>query len=387
MPNVGSFFATAIGNIKKQESIREAHAVYSLLIDHLSTAVLQLNNKLEIEYLNPAAEMLLAVSRRRIYGNDLGAAFREDENSIDALYSAIQSGHPFTKREAEIERSNGKKLFCDYTVTPVMGTSNDTESIIIEVYPRDRMKRISQEDEILANHESSKELVRGLAHEIKNPLGGIRGAAQLISRAFTDEALNDYTQVIIEESDRLRDLVDRLLGPRQLPKIKSLNIHKVIERVRQLISVETDNQIKLIRDYDPSIPDLVGDESQLIQALLNITRNAMQALMEDESNEDKTIRIVTRTLRQFTIGSKRHRLVCKVSIIDNGPGIPDAILKTLFYPMVSGRADGTGLGLSIAQSVIHQHHGIIECNSYPEKTEFNILIPIETTVQEQEKHS
>lgn len=361
--------------------------MYSLLIDHLSTAIIQLNNKLEIEYLNPAAEMLLAVSRRRIYGNDLSFAFRESEDSISALYSAIETGHAFTKREAEIERINLKKLFCDYTVTPIMGTSNTTESLIIELYPRDRMKRISQEDEIIANHESSKELVRGLAHEIKNPLGGIRGAAQLISRAFTDEALNDYTQVIIEESDRLRDLVDRLLGPRQIPKNKPLNVHKVLERVRQLISVETENKIALIRDYDPSIPDLVGDESQLIQALLNITRNAMQALMENQDGQQKTIRMVTRTLRQFTIGSKRHRLVCKISIIDNGPGIPESIMKTLFYPMVSGRADGTGLGLSISQSVVHQHHGIIECNSHPQHTEFNILIPIETSVQTQEKNT
>lgn len=375
------FLQLLLKEIIKAGVNREALSVYSLLIDHLSTAVVQLNDKLEIEYLNPAAEVLLAVSRRRIYGSDIGAAFRENEESIQALHAAIESGHPFTKREAEIESSNNRKLFCDYTVTPIMGTSNDTESLIIELYPRDRMKRISQEDEIIANHESSKELVRGLAHEIKNPLGGIRGAAQLISRAFTDEALNDYTQVIIEESDRLRDLVDRLLGPRQLPKNKPLNIHKVIERVRQLISVETDNQIELIRDYDPSIPNLIGDESQLIQALLNITRNAMQALMDDEENQHKTIHMVTRALRQFTIGSKRHRLVCKISIIDNGPGIPDAILKTLFYPMVSGRADGTGLGLSIAQSVIHQHHGIVECNSYPKKTEFNLLIPIETTVQ------
>ncbi len=361
--------------------------MYNSLIDHLSTAVILLNEDLKIEYLNPAAEMLLAVSRRRIYGHSLESAFREDKDSTQALESAVESGHPFTKREAEIECNNNRKLFCDYTVTPIMGTSSFIESLIIEVYPRDRMKRISQEDEIIANHETSKELVRGLAHEIKNPLGGIRGAAQLISRAFTDEALNDYTQVIIEESDRLRDLVDRLLGPRKLPQNKPLNIHKVIERVRQLISVEADNQVELVRDYDPSIPELIGDESQLIQALLNITKNAMQALMEDQNTERKTIHMVTRALRQFTIGSKRHRLVCKISIIDNGPGIPEAIMKTLFYPMVSGRADGTGLGLSIAQSVIHQHHGIIECNSYPHNTEFNILIPIETSAHDQEKQA
>lgn len=360
--------------------------MYSLLIDHLSTAVVQVNRELIIEYLNPAAEMLLAVSRKRIYGQDLGAAFREDEESINSLYAAIESGHPFTKREAEIEQANGKKLFCDYTVTPIMGTINSTDSLLIELYPRDRMKRISLEDELIANHQTSKELVRGLAHEIKNPLGGIRGAAQLISRAFTDEALKDYTQVIIEESDRLRDLVDRLLGPRQLPKNASLNIHRVIERVKQLIQVESDGQIEIIRDYDPSIPEIIGDESQLIQALLNVTRNAMQALLEQEDNDYKQIRLVTRALRQFTIGAKRHRLVCRISIIDNGPGIPESLLKTLFYPMVSGRADGTGLGLSISQSIIHQHNGIIECQSHANKTEFNILMPIETAVQGKEEN-
>lgn len=357
----------------------------SLLIDHLSTAVVQVNRELIIIYLNPAAEMLLAVSRKRIYGQSLDSIFRENEKSVKSLFSAIESGHPFTKREAEVKRANGKKLFCDYTATPVIGSINTTSSLVIELYPRDRMKRISLEDELIANHQTSKELVRNLAHEIKNPLGGIRGAAQLISRAFKDEALKDYTQVIIEESDRLRDLVDRLLGPRQLPKTKPLNIHRVIERVKQLIQVESDGCIEIIRDYDPSIPDIIGDESQLIQALLNVTRNAMQALLEQDNNNHKEIRLVTRALRQFTIGSKRHRLVCKISIIDNGPGIPESILKTLFYPMVSGRADGTGLGLSISQSVIHQHDGIIECQSQLQKTEFNILMPIETVVPGKEK--
>ncbi|MCZ2723617.1 nitrogen regulation protein NR(II) [Marinomonas sp. 15G1-11] len=354
--------------------------MHNVLIDHLSTAVLQLNLELRIEYLNPAAEMMLAISRRRIYGHKISQAFFEDDDSINSLKSAIKSGYPFTKREADITLPNGKKLLLDYTVTPIMGSTNSTESILIELYPRDHMKRISQEDELIVNHQTSKELVRGLAHEIKNPLGGIRGAAQLISRAFKDEALKDYTQVIIEESDRLRDLVDRLLGPRQLPQNKELNVHKVIERVNQLISVEAEERLTIVRDYDPSIPNLIADESQLIQALLNITRNAMQALLEDDQTIDKQITIVTRALRQFTIGTKRHRLVCCISIIDNGPGIPEPLLKTLFYPMVSGRPDGTGLGLSIAQSIVHQHNGLIECNSEQHKTEFNIYLPIETIV-------
>jgi len=354
--------------------------VHNVLIDHLSTAVLQLNRDLQIEYLNPAAEILLEISRRRIYGQKISQAFFENEGSLAALESAVISGYPYTKRETEILLPTGKKLLLDYTVTPIMSL-NSTDSLLIELYPRDHMKRISQEDEFIATHQTSKELVRSLAHEIKNPLGGIRGAAQLISRSFKDEALKDYTQVIIEESDRLRDLVDRLLGPRKLPETEALNIHKVIERVNQLITVESEKQLTILRDYDPSIPDIVGDKSQLIQALLNITRNAMQALLENHQTNDKCITIVTRALRQFTIGTKRHRLVCCISVIDNGPGIPDALLKTLFYPMVSGRPDGTGLGLSIAQSIVHQHHGLIECNSQPDNTEFNIYLPIETAVQ------
>lgn len=349
----------------------------NLLIDHLSTAIIKLNSKLLIEYLNPAAEMLLATSRRRVYGQAIENVFFESEDSITALRNAIESGNPFTKREAKLFINGNKTLSLDYTVTPVMEKEAQAEILLIELYPRDRMQRISQEDEMLTTHQTSKELIRGLAHEIKNPLGGIRGAAQLISRSFQDEELKDYTQVIIEESDRLRDLVDQLLGPRQLPENKPINVHRVIERVKQLVSVEAGENIELIRDYDPSIPDIIGDGSQLIQALLNIVRNSMQALLQQENNNNKHIRIITRTMRQFTIGTHRHRLVCKISIVDNGPGIPSHMLKTLFYPMVSGRPEGTGLGLSIAQSIINQHKGLIECSSKPQHTQFNILLPIE----------
>lgn len=348
------------------------------LTDHLSTAIVKLDRNFIIEYLNPAAEMLLAVSRRRVYGHSIENIFFEDENSIAALHGAIESGHAFTKREARLLLPNDKSLQVDYTVTPLIGNNNNVEHLVIEFYPRGRMQRISQEDELLVTHKTSKELIRGLAHEIKNPLGGIRGAAQLISRSFKDEELKDYTQVIVEESDRLRDLVDQLLGPRQLPKNESLNIHRVTERVNQLVEVEAQGRIRIKRDYDPSIPEITGDNAQLIQAMLNIMRNAMQALLQDEGNDDKNIRIITRTLRQFTIGSSHHRLVCKISIIDNGPGIPAHLLKTLFYPMVSGRPEGTGLGLSIAQSIINQHNGLIECSSEPNQTQFNILLPIAT---------
>ena len=219
--------------------------------------------------------------------------------------------------------------------------------------------------------------MRGLAHEIKNPLGGIRGAAQLLARELPDEGLRDYTNVIIEEADRLRNLVDRMLGSNKLPSLAMTNIHEVLERVASLIEAEAQGSITLVRDYDPSIPDLLIDREQLIQAVLNIVRNALQALSAQSDLRLGRISLRTRTLRQFTIGHTRHRLVVKMEIIDNGPGIPPALQETIFYPMVSGRPDGTGLGLAITQNIISQHQGLIECESHPGHTVFSIFLPLD----------
>ena len=248
----------------------------------------------------------------------------------------------------------------------------------MEIEPRDRLLRISREEEMLAQQETTRVLVRGMAHEIKNPLGGIRGAAQLLERELPDPELKDYTQVIIEEADRLRTLVDRMLGPNTAPRLSPTNIHEVLERVRTLLDAESKGTVTFSRDYDPSLPEFLGDKEQLIQALLNIARNAMEAL-EAHLDQQATPEIIfrTRALRQFTIGHKRHRLVCRIDIIDNGPGIPPELLQNVFYPMISGRADGTGLGLSIAQSIIGQHRGLIECDSEPGQTDFIIFIPLE----------
>jgi two-component system nitrogen regulation sensor histidine kinase GlnL len=213
-----------------------------------------------------------------------------------------------------------------------------------------------------------------LAHEVKNPLGGLRGAAQLLERELPDEGLKEYTNIIIGEADRLRNLVNRMLGPNTLPQRSRLNIHEVIEHVRQLMQVEVPDTVRFNTDYDPSIPEVSADRDQLIQALLNIVRNAVQAL---ENKGSITLR--TRTLRQFTIGHTRHKLVCQVDIIDDGPGIPEHTLETIFFPMVTTRAEGTGLGLSIAQSLIQQHDGIILCESQPGKTIFSVLLPIQDT--------
>lgn len=347
---------------------------HKLLLDNLSTAIIQVDHKLCLTYLNPAAEMLFACGASRAIGLPVDQLFFENDSTPDAWKQAADAGHPFTKRESQIVLPNGTQNIVDYTVSPVLTPQG--YCLVVELQPRDRLLKISKEEELLAQQETLRTLVRGMAHEIKNPLGGIRGAAQLLERELPNEGLKDYTEVIISEADRLRNLVDRMLGPRKVPNLSQLNIHKVLEHVCALIAAESDGSIQMVRDYDPSLPDLIGDQEQLIQATLNIVRNAMQVL-EETDQPQKRIIFRTRAKRQFTLGAERHRLLCQVEIIDNGPGIPPELLETLFYPLVTGRAEGTGLGLSIAQTILHQHHGLIECESTPGETLFRLLIPLE----------
>lgn len=347
---------------------------HKLLLDNLTTAVIQLNSELALTYLNPAAEMLFACGANRAIGHPLSSLFTESDDTDNAWQQAAKEGHPFTKRETHLTLPSGQQMIVDYTVNPILTPGGYT--LVVELQARDRLLRISKEEELVAQQETLRTLVRGMAHEIKNPLGGIRGAAQLLERALPEESLKDYTEVIISEADRLRNLVDRMLGPRKVPDFSAVNIHKVLEHVFALITAETGPKIKLIRDYDPSLPDMTGDQEQLIQAILNIVRNAMQALQESGMENGK-ITFRTRAKRQFTLGSERHRLLCQVDIIDNGPGIPKELMETIFYPLVTGRASGTGLGLSIAQTIMHQHHGLIECKSKPGKTVFRLMIPLE----------
>ncbi len=327
-----------------------------------------------LRYINAAGEMLFEISAKRILGENIDGLVRDHASFYDVLTEAQASGHPFTKREAQLLLHSGKELAADYSVTPLIGDQQGF--LVVEILPRDRLIRIGREEDARNQRETSRGLVRGLAHEIKNPLGGIRGAAQLLERALPDDSLNDYTRVIIEEVDRLQNLVDRMLGPRQVPKLQSLNIHLILERICNLLNAETGGNVEIIRDYDPSIPNLDGDEEQLIQAVLNVVRNGIQALTEANVAHPR-IHLRTRAVRQFTLGAECHRLVCQISVIDNGPGVPPALKETLFYPMISGRAEGTGLGLSIAQSIINQHQGLIECRSEPGLTEFKIYIPLE----------
>ncbi|WP_339516113.1 nitrogen regulation protein NR(II) [Pseudomonas sp. RL_15y_Pfl2_60] len=350
-------------------------ALHRLLLDNLTTATLLLDAELRLEYMNPAAEMLLAVSGQRSHGQFISELFTESAEAVSSLRQAVEEAHPFNKREAVLTSVTGQNLTVDYAVTPVI--SRGATLLLLEVFPRDRMLRITKEEAQLSKQETTKLLVRGLAHEIKNPLGGIRGAAQLLARELPEENLKDYTNVIIEEADRLRNLVDRMLGSNKLPLLSMTNVHEVLERVSSLVEAESQGCITLVRDYDPSIPDVLIDREQMIQAVLNIVRNAMQALSPLSDMRLGRITLRTRALRQFTIGHVRHRLVAKIEIIDNGPGIPPDLQETIFFPMVSGRADGTGLGLAITQNIISQHQGLIECESHPGHTVFTIFLPLE----------
>ncbi len=345
------------------------------LLDSLSTGVLLLDEDLRISYLNPAASALLATGSKSL-GQPLETVFLDHDvtGMRAALQRALVQGHPFNKREAHVWMGGGEAVV-DYAVTPVHPESYSMH-LLMELQPMDRLIRIAREEALLANHHATRQLVRGVAHEIKNPLGGIRGAAQLLAKALPNEDLHDYTNIIIEETDRLRHLADRMLGPRTLPKMQQVNIHECLERVRHLILAEAKGDVEIMRDYDPSLPELHADPDQLIQVLLNITGNALQALRENpDPQREGRILFRTRPQRQYTIGSIRHRLVLQVDIEDNGPGIPPDLVDNIFYPMISGRPSGTGLGLSIAQDIVNQYQGLIECQSIPGQTVFTVFLP------------
>lgn len=359
-----------------------APSLHKRLLDSLNTAVLLLDRDLVVRYVNPAAEMLLSLSASRLVGETLPACFLVAQDARDAMHAAVHDAHPFSKREAELHLTPFNHVTVDYTVSPLMEPGQPLQ-LLMELQQIDRFQRISREEALIASHNATRALVRGVAHEIKNPLGGIRGAAQLLERALPAGAadgsdLREYTRVIIDEADRLRALADRMLGPRNLPQLRQVSVLETLERVRSIVVAEVNDRVQVQRDYDPSIPDIEADQDQLIQVLLNIVRNAAQALTEQEGRKTPgRILLRTRAMRQVTIGAVRHRVVCRIDIEDDGPGIPRELIDRIFFPMVSGRASGSGLGLSIAQSIVNQHHGLIECDSVPGRTQFTLLLPLE----------
>ncbi len=345
---------------------------YKLILGNLVTATFLLDDKLIIHFANSSAEQLFSQSAKRLENTPLAKLIEHASMDLALLTQPLQSGQSITDSDVTFV-INGKPIMLEVTVSPL--TIEDKLMLLVEIRKIDQQRRLSQELNQHAQQQAAKLLVRGLAHEIKNPLGGLRGAAQLLGRMLPDPSLNEYTQIIIEQADRLRALVDRLLGPQKPGKKSPENLHEVLEKVRQLVELEFDSKLQLERDYDPSMPDILMDPDQIEQALLNITSNAAQILAHQP---DGKITIKTRTIYQANIHGQRHKLAARVEILDNGPGIPAELQDTLFYPMVSGREGGTGLGLSISQNLIDQHNGKIEVESWPGHTLFTIYLPIQT---------
>ncbi len=345
--------------------------MHKKILAHLNEAILLFNRKLVLTYINTAGEILLEDSAKHLLGLNANKLFKaSDPALLNDLKQCLDMNEPLVDRELNLTHIN-QTMTVNFSATPLFENSQLNE-ILVELQQVDRQLRISKEEQLLAQQNTSRMLVKGLAHEIKNPLGGIRGAAQLLDYELQDPDLKEYTQIIIQESDRLKSLMDKMLGPRKPPKKDTLNIHEVLERVRQLVNVETKNNIIIETDYDPSIPEFKADKNQLIQAVLNIVQNAVQAMQNTGQ-----ITLKSRIQRHLTIGRKRFKLTAKIDIIDNGPGIDNDLLNKIFYPMITGRAEGTGLGLSIAQSLINQHNGLIECQSKPGHTTFSIFLPLE----------
>lgn len=345
-------------------------------LEHLSTAVILLDKQRRVVYANPGAEVLFAISAKQIAGLPVSHVFPGCDILDSAMEHAIKHHSPFREHEFPITTLRQQSFAVTCTVTPV---ELAPACLVLEFQHMDQQLRIAREERMLIQQQANAELLRNLAHEIRNPLGGLRGAAQLLEHELPQVSLREYTQVIIKEADRLQLLMDRLLVPHRVPKYEPTNIHEVLERVRSLLLAESPRGIQIRRDYDTSLPELIGDREKLIQAVLNIARNAVQAMQNNPGAEAPEIILRTRAARQVTLAKKRYRVAIKLQIIDNGPGIPPDIRERIFYPLVSGRDGGTGLGLTLAQTFITQHHGMIECESEPGHTSFTILLPIEST--------
>ncbi|WP_025870018.1 nitrogen regulation protein NR(II) [Methylobacillus glycogenes] len=345
-------------------------------LEHLATAVILLDHSRHVVYANPGAEVLFAISAKQIAGLPISQVFPGCEILDLAVEHAIKHHSPFREHEFPITTLRQQSFAVTCTVTPVELTP---ACLVLEFQHMDQQLRIAREERMLIQQQANAELLRNLAHEIRNPLGGLRGAAQLLEHELPQVSLREYTQVIIKEADRLQLLMDRLLVPHRVPKYEPTNIHEVLERVRSLLLAESPRGINIRRDYDTSLPELIGDREKLIQAVLNIARNAVQAMQNNPGNASPEIVLRTRAARQVTLAKQRYRVAIKLQIIDNGPGITPEIRERIFYPLVSGREGGTGLGLTLAQTFITQHHGMIECESEPGKTCFTILLPIEST--------
>jgi two-component system, NtrC family, nitrogen regulation sensor histidine kinase GlnL len=333
-------------------------------LDLLATAVVVLDDEFTVRYANPAAENLLTTGARSLIGQPFLGLFAERADLERSLEEARVIHWDYSARNVTYVRTGRQPVPLSCTVTRIDAFGM---ALLAELRPISEQLRIEREARIESEQQANRELIRNLAHEIKNPLGGLRGSAQLLERELGRAELREYTQVIIKEADRLQALMDRMLTPHRAPQLEPLGMHEVLERVRSLVRAEFG--IDIVRDYDPSLPEIMGDREQLIQAVLNVARNAAQA-------GSRAVIFRTRVLRQITILKRRCKLALELQVIDDGPGVPEEIQDRIFSPLVSGREGGSGLGLSLAQTFVHYHHGVIEFESRPGRTIFRILLPI-----------
>ena len=338
----------------------------------LATSVAVVRDDGTVLFVNAALEDARGISRRVLVGSHFPDSFSQPAHLRTALAGAGDREFAALRYDAWLLRMGRDPLPVYVIVTPTEGPE-----MVVELQPLEQQTRKDREERLAELAQANKELIRNLAHEIKNPLGGIRGAAQLLEMEMDSAELTEYTQVIIREADRLQSLVDRLLAPHRRPHVVGdVNIHEVCERVRSLMLAEFPKGLTVVQDYDTSIPEFRGDSEQLNQAVLNIAHNACQALGERIAQGDAILTFRTRVARQSTFGRQRYRLALELHVIDNGPGVPDSIKDRIFFPLVSGREGGSGLGLTLAQTFVGQHHGLIECDSQPGHTDFKILIPL-----------
>jgi two-component system, NtrC family, nitrogen regulation sensor histidine kinase GlnL len=344
------------------------------LLDALSTGIIMLDAHLCPIYANVAAQDLLAFSLNKARGRPFGDFLHDAHGLISILRRSIETGEGFADRELTVRPAGAPRDLrtLDVTITPLEGQITGTH-LLLELADTTQRKRISRENDLLARLDGSRLMIKQLAHEIKNPLGGLRGAAQLLERELQQASLKEYTQVIIGEADRLAALVDSMAGPNRLPQKANINVHEICEHVYHLLRAEARPGVCIDRDYDPSLPDALLDRNQMIQALLNVARNALQAVGQEQSGK---VLFRTRASSNVSIGSARHRLVASLEIEDNGPGVPDGLRSSIFYPLVTGRANGSGLGLAVAQELVTRNGGLIEFESEPGRTVFTLLLPL-----------
>jgi len=368
--------AAAVAALKKagKRGVRSLESAQRFqALDLLATLAAVVDGDGRVVFANAALEDALGMSRRSINRSRLRECFTDPQLLDNALQGARGNEFAALRYDAWLRRQAHDPL----PVHVVVAQTETAGEVIIELLPLEQQTRQEREERLLDQAQANKELIRNLAHEIKNPLGGIRGAAQLLQLELDSKELVEYTQVIIHEADRLQSLVDRLLAPHRRPHVVGdVNIHEVCERVRSLILAEFPRGLRVVRDYDTSLPEFRGDREQLIQAVLNIAHNAAQALGDRLAAGDAEIVFRTRIGRQVTFGKQRYRLALELHVIDNGPGVPDSIRDRIFFPLVSGREGGSGLGLTLAQTFVQQHHGLIECDSVPGRTDFKLLIPL-----------